>query len=475
MSFWKKVFGGGSNGSNGSDEPKGGKPPASIPPPSGFGGDAAPDDEIIAWLEKKAYQQEAPDELGELPVGQIQTRLGRLFEAARAMALDPVPMIWGLVVPEELSKRVRAEVGPRIERSIDRWHELLVEEHGETGASLFAEIAAQYGQPARDGKIRRGRRHLTLDPSPVGADERGGVVEVAEASGYVVLEREGDVVVGARMHVDYDGPEDDPEAILEALLGDHAATLRRLTIGLWGADGDCDYGGAIAVLTEQAPSLVALEDLFIGDFVFPDETEISWATAGDASALWKALPNLRTLRLRGGGIGLGRIEHEKLRSLIVETGGLPGDAVASLAAARLPSLEKLVVWFGDPGYGAEATIDRFVPFFANTGFPKLEKLGLKNAAFTDALAEALVVSPFAPRIMELDLGMGTLTDRGAEALAKGARRFERLERLELDQAYVTAAGEALLRTEFGAKLNLGEIREAEDDGGEFSYYVSVGE
>lgn len=472
MSFWKKVFGGGSSGSNGSN---GGKPPASIPPPRGAGGGAAPDDEILAWLEKKAYQQEVPDELAELPIAEIQKRLGRLLEAAQAMRSERSSMIWGLVVPEELSRRVRDELGPRVQRSIDRWHERLVGEFEDAGASLFAELATQYREPTRGGRVRRGPRHLTLDPSPVSAGERDSIIEAAERAGYARLERKDDVVLRARLHADLDGPEDDPDAVLESLLEEHGASLRGLTLGLWSADGECHYDGALAVLSERAPSLVKLEDLFIGDFVFPDETEISWATVGNAGKLWKLVPTLRTLRLRGGGIALGKIDHDGLRSLVLETGGLPGAAVSSVAAARLPSLEELVVWFGDPAYGGESTIDRFAPFFASDGSPKLEKLGLKNAVFTDALAEALVASPFAARLAVLDLGMGTLTDRGAEALAKAARRFERLERFELDQAYVTAKGQALLETEFGDKLNLGEIREPDDDGGELYYYVSVGE
>jgi hypothetical protein len=484
MSFWKKIFGSGSGSGSGdgngdgSDPGSGKRPVPSKPPdrPSSLRPSAG-DDETVAWVKKRLAELEVPDDEAAIR-GRAVGSLDRLLEAKRALAGEPhETMMWGLAVTDEVAPWLFREVPPVVEEMIEGWRAALERDHGQLGRVFFAEMLERSGLPTGGVVTRRGKRHLTFEPEPEGDEaltEAASVIARASAEAHVELTREGGALVAAKIGTQFDGP--DPEEILHALVaGTDAATLRDLRLGLWSGEGDANYESAIAVIVERAARLPALRSLFVGDFDFPDESEISWTTVGDASGIWSALPQLRSLRLRGGEIELGDVAHAQLESLVIETGGLPAAAVESLAAARLPALKKLEIWFGDSGYGAEGDIETFGPFFVGRATPAVVDLGLKNAEFSDDLAVALATSPLAPRLERVDLGMGTLSDRGAEALAAAAPRFERLKKLEIDHCYLTSRGQEALRAAFGSRLELGEILEADEDMGDRHYYVSVGE
>ncbi|WP_426751224.1 WGR domain-containing protein [Myxococcus sp. Y35] len=268
---------------------------------------------------------------------------------------------------------------------------------------------------------------------------------------------------------DYDSDRDIAEATRELLALPSARFIRSLTIGMASFDGENDYGDVISAIAEAGGSKT-LTDLFIGDFEYPDDTEISWTHLTDVSAALKVLPNLRTLRLRGGELGLGDIDLPELREFTVETGGLPLGAIKSIASAKWPKLERLEVWFGSNDYGAEGGVEDIQPILDGKGLPNLKQLGLRNSEFTDALAQVLPTAKVLPQLEKLDISMGTLSDEGARALADKAAAFSHLKQFDLTENTLTEEGQSLLSKAI-PHASVGNQREYEED----YRYAAVGE
>jgi uncharacterized protein (TIGR02996 family) len=187
-----------------------------------------------------------------------------------------------------------------------------------------------------------------------------------------------------------------------------------------------------------------LRKLHFGDFDYPDETEMSWYSIGDLSKLWPAVPNLRTLITQGGssgstmagGMTLGAIDLPALVRAEFRTGGLERTNARAIAAARLPNIEHLEIWYGDDNYGGDASVEDVVPLLERTDLPKLRRLGLRNAQFTDELIEPLATSKLLRQVQELDLSMGVLTGDGAKALVAHRDAFKHLAVLDVSQTYL---------------------------------------
>ncbi|MFV8752237.1 WGR domain-containing protein [Nannocystaceae bacterium ST9] len=258
-------------------------------------------------------------------------------------------------------------------------------------------------------------------------------------------------------------------AVLAALVKSPAGEfLRDLSVGLVDHEGG-GLVGVAAALSSGRP-LANLETLFLGDFS-RDDQEISWVTHGNLEPLWSITPKLRTLRLRGSGMKLGKFEHPSLARLEIETGGLPGDSVASIAAAKLPELRHMEVWFGRTDYGGIRTIETLLPLFSTTGLPKLEHLGLQNSEMQDDIAIALAGSPLLAQVGSVDMSMGTMREIGANALIADAKSFKHLKSLDLDENYIPVELHDRLRKAIPT-VKLGRQRTADD---EDDYYTSVGE
>ncbi len=189
--------------------------------------------------------------------------------------------------------------------------------------------------------------------------------------------------------------------------------LKALVIGTWHAYSDTDSSEIVEFLVSSSAKMKDLSALFIGDVV-RSEQEISWIRQSDLSALWAAFPKLKHFKVRGGeGLVLGRLKHNELQSLVVESGGLRREVVRQIATAQLPRLEHLEIWLGSDWYGGNATVDDLEPFLSDKLFPKLKTLGIRNFRFTDAMAQKIAVSPVLKQLQVLDLSLGTLGDDGA--------------------------------------------------------------
>ncbi|WP_225410869.1 WGR domain-containing protein [Stigmatella hybrida] len=268
---------------------------------------------------------------------------------------------------------------------------------------------------------------------------------------------------------DYDSTRDIPDTALELLTHPSAKFLRGLTIGMAEFDGENVYDSVIEKLAEAGGSKT-IQDLFIGDFQYPDEMEISWSHLNDVSPLLQVLPALRTLRLRGASLELGKLHLPELREFTVETGGLPLSAVKSIVTAKWPKLERLEIWFGSENYGAEGGVKDIRPLLEGKGVPNLKRLGLRNSEFTDALCEVLPTAKVLPQLETLDLSMGTMSDKGAGVLAEHAAAFSHLRELDVTENTLTPAGQKLV-AKLAGTVSAGNQREYDEE----YRYAAVGE
>ncbi|MFD3916165.1 STM4015 family protein [Streptomyces sp. NPDC058603] len=191
-------------------------------------------------------------------------------------------------------------------------------------------------------------------------------------------------------------------------------------------------------LIDLSSRLVGLEALFLNDLE-DDEEMISSIGQPDLAPLLAAFPGLRELAVRGGdGLDFPVTGHAGLRSLRIESGGLPPEAAEHIAAADLPSLERIELWLGEEDYGGGTTVEQLAPLLAGERKPALRHLGLQNSPIQDELAAAIASAPVVPRLTSLSLSMGTLSDEGAEALLHG-QPLTHLKELDLSHHFLSEA------------------------------------
>ena len=214
------------------------------------------------------------------------------------------------------------------------------------------------------------------------------------------------------------------------------AECQELVIGQWGYDSSRKADGFVQTLVELKETFKNLKALFIGD-ITAEEQEISWIQQSDLSPLFAAFPNLEFFQARGGdGLSLSELKHQNLKTLVIQTGGLPPNVVQDITNADLPNLEKLELWLGDDNYGFESSIEDFDAIINGGKFPKLTYLGLKNSNIQDEIAIAVAKSPLLKQLHTLDLSMGILSDTGAQALLDSPN-IKNLVFLNLDHHFMT--------------------------------------
>ncbi|OLT25103.1 cytoplasmic protein [Actinomadura sp. CNU-125] len=255
------------------------------------------------------------------------------------------------------------------------------------------------------------------------------------------------------------------------------ARVAAVVIGDWG--GGCAMSPTFMTEAAEFPRLKAL---FVGDLTF-EEAEISWIEHANFAPIFKALPSLERFEVRGAaGLEIDPFESASLKTLRFESGGLPGKVVRAVAASDLPNLEHLDLWLGIDWYGGDATVDDLAPFLSGERFPSLRHLGLEDAEIQDDIAEAVAAAPVVARLESLSLAMGTLTDRGAEALLAG-QPLTHLRKLDLHHHFLSEAMTARVRAalpDVEVDLSAGEDQDDEDpyddpDDDEAAPYVAVSE
>lgn len=278
-----------------------------------------------------------------------------------------------------------------------------------------------------------------------------------------------------RLGVDSYEPEEDFREYFASFVEEaDTAEVRAMVIGASGSsEGEEPGAPGRDALVEHGAAFTGLRSLFVGDLT-AEEQEISWIHQPDLAPVLAALPRLEEFAVRGTGdpymheksqLGLDIGRHEALRSLTVQSGGLPAVVARGIDAAGLPALENLELWLGVDDYRGDTTPADLARTLSGEAFPRLNHLGLRNAQDTDLWVRALADAPVAGRVRSLDLSMGTLTDKGAQVLLD-TPVFRELGRLDLEHHYMSEEMEARVGAAFaeaGVEIRVGDRQEQEGD------------
>ncbi|MFG2291967.1 STM4015 family protein [Streptomyces sp. NPDC048603] len=273
-------------------------------------------------------------------------------------------------------------------------------------------------------------------------------------------------------------PEYWPQAFARFTEAVDITRVRSVIVGVWRQTFECGPEHIIATLLGARDRLPALRALFLGDME-AQECEISSIYQDDVGPLLEGFPELEEFGVRGGSaLVFPEIAHQNLRSLVIETGGMPAAAVRGVAGSDLPALEHLDLWLGTDEYGGDAVIADLAPILDGSRLPRLRHLGLRNSDIQDDIAVGIASAPVVARLETLDLSLGVLTDVGGNALLTG-QPLTHLKRLDIHHNHLGEPLRERLREVLSAA---GADLDADPDGagehvwgdGEISRYVAVG-
>ena len=258
--------------------------------------------------------------------------------------------------------------------------------------------------------------------------------------------------------------------------------LEEIVIGSWGdpwgeSEGDEEKGVQAIVngIVANKEAFSHIKSLFFGDMDYED-CEVSWIIQADYSTLWEAMPQLEKLVIKGSSeLKLGTIVHEKLNHLEIICGGLPKSVMSSIQKAKLPGLQKLLLYIGVDDYGFDGGFESIQELLAKSDFPKLTYLGLTDSEIQDEVAEAVLDCKYMGQITTLDLSMGTLTDAGGRMLLDKLPQYPNIKRLELEYHFMSDDMMQQIQNLPGIEANVSEQQEADEDGGELYYYAMLTE
>ena len=283
-----------------------------------------------------------------------------------------------------------------------------------------------------------------------------------------------------RLHLEYDyeaksAPQPWADYFNAWLATDEPAQTTGLVIGRWWHEqvdpGDIDT--VLASISAASERLPLLKALFVGDFTY-EEWEISWITQGNYAPVLAAFPQLEYLVIRGGSeLSFGAVQHQQLKALVIQTGGLAAQVVRDVVAADFPALEHLELWLGCDYYGGDSTVADLQPILNAECFPNLAVLGLRDCEYADDLAQALVDAPILEQIGYLDLSLGNLSDVGAEVLF-ASEAIRSLDFLDLHHHYMSNELLDCWAT-IGLNVDVSEQETPEEHEGEEHRYAAVTE
>ncbi len=222
-----------------------------------------------------------------------------------------------------------------------------------------------------------------------------------------------------RLALDWDAHEEGKtflDLFAKFLADEESAKVQALLIGDWGGTGEGnDSGPVVEALVSARDQLPRLHALFLGEIV-TEESEISWIQQSDISPLFGAFPNLENLGVRGGNdLALGHPQHDRIRKLVIETGGMDGSIVREVTSARFPRLQHLELWLGTDDYGNTVAMDDLRKLLTDGPCGQLTYLGLRDDYQADETAKLLAEVGVPASLQTLDLSLGTLGDEGATA------------------------------------------------------------
>lgn len=274
---------------------------------------------------------------------------------------------------------------------------------------------------------------------------------------------------------DYSENNKDAKTMIADILADSALSqLDGLVIGCWGESWDNSAQPIVDGIVENKDKFAGIKSLFVGDMEF-EECEVSWIEQADYSGLWAAMPQLEELTIKGStNLSLGSIQHENLKSLEIICGGLPKEVLASIASAKLPSLEKLSLYIGIEDYGFDGSVADIEAMLNQSDFPKLKELGILDSEEQDEVAEAVVKCKYMKQIQTLDLSCGTLTDKGGQLILDALPSFANIKKVNLEFHYMSDEMMKKLQ-DLDADVNVDDQQEDDEYDGEIYRYPMLTE
>lgn len=270
--------------------------------------------------------------------------------------------------------------------------------------------------------------------------------------------------IAYRIRLDWEDSAEEMASRINALAEmPDAHTLAALVIGVWGGeDSSASSDQVVLALMANAVNLRGLRAIFFGD-VISEENEISWMIQSNLSPVLAVYPQLEVFRIRGGSsLELAPIEHEHLKHLAIETGGLPRGVIRQISQCSFPELEHLELWLGTQDYGGDATVEDLQPLLSGELFPKLKYFGIRNTDQIDDFVPVIVNSPLLNRIETLDLSLGNMTDVGGRALL-GLSGNKSLKRLNLSHHYFTQLMIDELTSKLPMEVDTSEAQDWDDE------------
>lgn len=247
--------------------------------------------------------------------------------------------------------------------------------------------------------------------------------------------------------------------------------LKALIIGACDGMGTGDCGSCkgemtiedqLQMLISAAPKLPGVRALFFGEMTY-EENEVSWIVQTNLSPLLLAYPALENLRVRGAEeLSFSPIEHQSLKELAIETGGLPRSVIRELFLCQFPALEHFELLLGSTNYGFDGSVEDLQPVLSGKLHPKLKYLGLMNSEIANDIAAVVVNSPIAGRIETLDLSMGNLDDEGFQSL-HALSQYPQLKKVILSHHYATEEGVAALQAALKCEVDASDPQSPDDD------------
>ena len=235
----------------------------------------------------------------------------------------------------------------------------------------------------------------------------------------------------ARIHGAY-WRGDAEDLLFDLLRHPSARFLRELTLTCWHRDAQ-DHRLLVELLLQSSPP-PPLRKLAIE---YTTDTWIGFPPLGDSvSAIGTVFPLVEDLRLEGDSAwDLRGLSLPRARSLALRTIGIRRATLDALHAASWPDLAELELWFDD----STCTVDDIAFVFDGT-LRNLTTLRLRAAVFANEIVDALLRSPIARGIRELDLCDGALDDRAVARLVNARTQLADELRVRVEGTAVSARG-----------------------------------
>ena len=281
---------------------------------------------------------------------------------------------------------------------------------------------------------------------------------------------------------DYDEVEEqgkNAKTMVEDIMKDaEFAQLDEVIIGYWGEAWEEAAQDIIDGIVANKESFSHVKRLFIGNMDY-EECEVSWIVQGNYEKLWDAMPQLDALTIKGStDLSLGTIQHDNLTSLEIICGGLSAEVIRQIKTAKLPNLERLVIYLGVENYGFTGDSALIQELLAEMDFPKLTYLGIVDSEIENEVAQNVLESKYIKQITSLDLSMGTLTDEGGALLLEQIPAYPNVKELNLEYHFLSDSMMkklAKMAQENGIEINLDDQQEQDEYDGEIYSYPMLTE